>query len=201
MRHDREKGVDGNESRLKRIRLLKKILRYIPRKASIHKYPILNKFADSARKRPYLWSFRISEATPALYLGWIVTFMPIPSALQIVVAFFLAMACRANVMILTCLQLLSNPFTFVPMWLLTYNVGSHVTGFFGVKCPNVAEFMKIITANNGQPVHYGELVMRGFATIFFGAIFLGSAVGAICNAIYVYFAKKYARPRQSIHSK
>ena len=53
-----------------RIRRAKQLLRPLPRKApSIA--PVLRWFADKARKRPYLWSFRKREVSLALYLGFV----------------------------------------------------------------------------------------------------------------------------------
>src|SRR5690606_15820056 len=37
---------------------VKRVLRWMPRRATIHRYPILKWFAASARQRPYLWTFR-----------------------------------------------------------------------------------------------------------------------------------------------
>ena len=41
-----------------RRRRIRRWLKPLPRRASIHRYPILNRFADFARRRPYLWSFK-----------------------------------------------------------------------------------------------------------------------------------------------
>jgi uncharacterized protein (DUF2062 family) len=181
-----------DELRFRRIKLTKKILRHMPRRASVHRYPILNKFAESARRRPYLWSFRVPEVVPAFYIGWIITLMPIPSALQIVVAFFAAMVCRANVMILVFLQLLSNPLTFIPLWVVTQKVGTFVLWIFGVDHP------KIPAADGHQFAAYSEYAAHGIATIVLGAIVLGSIIGAICSYVYAYLARKYSKstPRQ-----
>jgi uncharacterized protein (DUF2062 family) len=178
----------SGDSRFRRIRIVKKILRHMPRRASLHKYPILNKFAGVARKRAYLWSFRVSEVVPAFYIGWIVTFMPIPSVIQIVIAFFAAIVCRANVMILMCLQLLSNALTFVFLWAITHRVGSFIVDLLGT------DNLRVVPAGeHGAIAHYGERMVRGFATIMLGAVVLGSMVGAICSETYKYFAGKYSK--------
>ncbi|MDR3144290.1 MAG: DUF2062 domain-containing protein [Puniceicoccales bacterium] len=180
--------MNGSNSKFKRIRIVKKLLRYMPRRASIHRYPILNKFAGIARKRAYLWSFRVSEVVPAFYIGWIITLMPIPSVIQIVIAFFAAVVCHANAMILTCLQLLSNAITFVFLWAITHRVGSFIVNLLGT------ENLKVVaTAEHGAIAHYSERVVRGFATIILGAIVLGSIIGAICSEIYKHFARKYSK--------
>ncbi len=160
----------------------------MPRKASIHRYPVLNKFSDIARQRAYLWSFRVTEITPAFYLGWIITLTPIPSVLQIVIAFFAALICRANAMVLVCLQLLSNAFTFVFLWAITHRVGTCVVNLLGT------DNLKVVTDVPADGIlHYSERAIRGFATILLGALVLGSILGFISSTIYKYIARHYAR--------
>lgn len=186
--HDGDCQQRDIESRWKRVRFLKKILRYMPRKASIHRYPVLNKFSDVARQRAYLWSFRVTEITPAFYLGWIITLTPIPSVLQIVIAFFAAIICRANAMILVCLQLLSNAFTFVFLWAITHRVGTFVVNLLGT------ENLQVVSGEHTSGIlHYSERAIRGFATILLGALVLGSILGFISSTIYKYVARYYAK--------
>ncbi|MDR1432834.1 MAG: DUF2062 domain-containing protein [Puniceicoccales bacterium] len=183
-------GGDANrerDSKLRRIRFVKKILRRLPRKASLHRYPILNKFADAARKRSYLWSFRVSEVVPAFYLGWIITLMPIPSFIQIIIAFFVAMVCRANAVILMFLQLLSNVATCLFLWFVTHKVGAFVVNLLGSE--NLRVMPPGAAANTSHP---SERALRIVATMILGAIVLGSILGAISSEIYKYFARKYA---------
>jgi uncharacterized protein (DUF2062 family) len=165
----------------------------MPRKSSIHKYPVLNKFADVARKRAYLWSFKIEEVVPAFYLGWTITFMPFPSIIQIVIAFFFAVVCRANAMIITFLQLLSNPITFVPLWNINYRIGVAVTALFGVDPPKTTIGEIISLLKNSSLLQCSKYAMRCFSTIILGAIILGPIAGAISSEIYKYFARKYAK--------
>ena len=108
--------------RFARIRRLKRLLRFMPRKATLHRYPVIKWFAASARKRAYLWSFRVSEAVPALYMGWVITMLPL-YGLQILLAFVFALMLRANLMIMVALQAVSNPLTVVPLWYLDFLVG------------------------------------------------------------------------------
>ena len=176
------------DARWKRVRFVKKVLRYMPRRASIHRYPVLNKFSDIARQREYLWSFRVTEIIPAFYLGWIITLTPIPSILQIIIAFFAAIVCRANAMVLVCLQLLSNAFTFVFLWAITHRVGTFVVNLLGT------DNLKVVTdVPVGGILHYSERAIRGFATILLGALVLGSILGFISSTIYKYIARHYSR--------
>ena len=65
------------ESRYRRIRLVKKLMRPMPRKSNLHRYPILKYFAATARKRSYLWEFRRRNVVAALWIGWLVALVPI----------------------------------------------------------------------------------------------------------------------------
>ena len=94
----------------------------MPRKASFHRYPLIGRFADIARKRDYLWSFRTESVRPALYIGSIVALLPL-LGIQVAVAFGLALMSRANVMLLVGLQFITTPFTAPPIYYATYHVG------------------------------------------------------------------------------
>ncbi|MDR2628440.1 MAG: DUF2062 domain-containing protein [Puniceicoccales bacterium] len=189
MTSEKQENSDDKNPKFKRIRFVKKFLRRMPRKSSIHKYPVLNKFACAARKRSYLWSFRVSEVVPAFYIGWIITLTPLPYAVHIIVAFFAALMCRANAAILMFLPILSNIATFLFFWAVTYKVGLYAVRWLGTG----TEILPVIIAFDRHTIlQYGKFTVRIFATITLGAIILGPLLGAICSAIYRYYAKKYA---------
>lgn len=183
---------DGNKEKFKRVRWVKKILRYMPRRTSIQNYPILKHFADVAKKRSYLWSFRVDDVVPSFYIGWIITFIPIPSICQILIAFMSAMFCRANMMILVGLQLLSNPFTFIFLWAITYEVGAIVVSILGTDA--VKMIQDAYSSDFAWTIgNCGKAAIRWFATTTLGAIVLGSFMGFISSFIYKFFAKKSKR--------
>lgn len=95
-----------------RIRRAKQLLRPLPRKATLHRWPVLKWFANTARKRPDLWSFRIREVSLALYLGFIIAFLPIVG-IQFILAFASAWVLRANLPVIMGTQLVTNLAT---MW-------------------------------------------------------------------------------------
>ncbi|MDR1173609.1 MAG: DUF2062 domain-containing protein [Puniceicoccales bacterium] len=190
MTNKKQENPDDKNPKFKRIRFVKKFLRRMPRKSSIHKYPVLNKFAHAARKRSYLWSFRVSEVVPAFYIGWIITLTPLPYVVHLIVAFFAALMCRANVAIMMFLPILSNIATFLFFWAVTYKVGAYVVHWLGAG----TEMLPMITTFDKNAIlQYGKFTIRIFATITLGAIILGPLLGAICSEIYKYYAKKYAR--------
>jgi len=113
---------EQRKERFARIRRAKWFLRFMPRRARFHRYPLIGRFADFARKRDYLWSFRTESVRPALYVGAIVALLPL-LGIQIGVAFVLALIFRANVMVLVGLQFITTPFTAPPLYYGTYHVG------------------------------------------------------------------------------
>mgnify|MGYP006169032103 FL=1 len=113
---------EHRQKRFARIRRAKLFLRFMPRKARFHRYPLIGRFADMARKRDYLWSFRTESVRPALYIGSIVALLPL-LGIQVAVAFVLALMSRANVMLLIGLQFVTTPITAPPLYYGTYHVG------------------------------------------------------------------------------
>ena len=177
--------INARQKKFKRIRRVKKILRHIPRRASLHRYPIIRRFADEARERPYLWSFRTTEVEPALYLGWIIMLTPLPAIVHLIIAFILAMVCRANLTIILVIPLISNTFTFLFWWALTYKVGQLTISLFG---PNTAP---LIALTEYHSIMHGANTIRALLTITLGAFILGPILGAISSMIYKLLAKKY----------
>ena len=98
------------QARYRRIRYLKRILRPMPRRYNLHKYPILKWFAASARKRDYLWSLRDSNMIRAIYIGWFIAFIPV-YGLQMILAFVFCFLLKANCLVAMALQWITNPLT------------------------------------------------------------------------------------------
>lgn len=195
-----------------RIRRVKRWLRPLPRKANIHRYPVLKWFASTARKRAYLWSFRAQEVVPALYAGWILTLMPFYGA-QIALGFLLALVFRANLMVLIGLQFFSNPLTVGPIYWFCYTVGHFFLSLF-VAAPAGAdmvpmvdeevtyglfETMRQILGNNlgRSPGEVARMVVHFFSSAMLGATILGFFAGFISSIAYRLAARgaaiEYAR--------
>jgi len=108
----------------------------MPRRTNIHKYPILKWSAVAARKRSYLWCFRVRSAVPALYAGCILGLLPI-YGIQLPLAVLLSFILKANLPILTSLQFITNPITVVPAYFTAYQVGKAVLNVFAVESPDI----------------------------------------------------------------
>lgn len=66
-----------HEQRRERVARVKRLLRWMPRKATLHRYPVLRRFQKEAMERAYIWSFRVNAAVPALYAGTILALLPL----------------------------------------------------------------------------------------------------------------------------
>jgi uncharacterized protein (DUF2062 family) len=106
-------------------RLLKRVLRFLPRRAVLHRYPFIGRFAASLRPRAYLWSLRRPAVRRAYYAGAVLAFLPL-MGIQLPLALLAAIALRCNFMILGGLQLITNPLTAGPVYYLTHELGAAV---------------------------------------------------------------------------
>ncbi|MGF1450065.1 MAG: DUF2062 domain-containing protein [Opitutales bacterium] len=177
-----------------RIRRVKRLLRPLPRRATIHRYPVLKWFAQTARARSYLWSFRPQHVVRALYAGCILAMLPI-YGFQLLAAFVVALVLRANLMFMVALVLITNPFTFVPLYAADFAVGDWLLRLcFAAPEFQILEWIKRIPQFFESPSAYMDyLQANGLASklpYFFGALTLGGFVlgtlmGGVCHAIYV----------------
>lgn len=198
---------DRRQERFNRIRRLKKILRPLPRRSNVHRYPVLSWFSATARKRMDLWSFRRPEVIPALYAGWILTLMPLYGA-QILLAVLAALLFRCNVMILVGLQLVSNPLTVIPLWYINYLVGDFFlslvlgpsAGMIDILLTSASEagmnfrqaFELILERTRESGARFmTDVIGRVVGAIFLGAIVLGLFAGLVSSLIYQYFSNRW----------
>ncbi|MBD8526376.1 DUF2062 domain-containing protein [Pseudomarimonas arenosa] len=156
---------------LARRRRLRKLLRPLPRRANVRRYPVVKWFAEAARKRPFLWSLKRENVLPALYLGSIVSLWPL-YGFQLVVAVFVALYARANLTITVALQFITNPLTLIPIYGFTYWVGRKVMGWMGVD----TEFPSKLSFENMAEAGWDVL-----AALFLGGLVVGLGVALICD--------------------
>lgn len=184
--------------RFARIRLIKKLLRPLPRRTNIHRYPILRRFAQTARTNSYLWSFRSSEVVPALYAGWILALLPV-YGLQVLLAFILALGLRANLMILVGLQFVTNPLTIGPLYWMEYHVGHFFLSlFFENKEISLTLFREFLSGQGKLDV---KVAFYLFKATSIGAIIIGYFAAFITSFIYQFMAKRASRGYTAIINK
>ncbi|MGJ8652298.1 MAG: DUF2062 domain-containing protein [Opitutaceae bacterium] len=192
-----------NESKFRRIRRVKWWLRPLPRRATIHRYPVLKFFSKAARKRVYLWSFRVENAVPAIYAGCILTLMPI-YGIQIPLSFLLAVLLRANLPILAGLQVISNPITVIPIWFAAYQIGRHFLSVLGVDVMRLDRDQVQMMLDNFTHGNWGDN-LQPFAVVFgvtnLGAIIMGVFFGLIASFTYRIVAIRTAASYKLILDK
>ncbi len=191
------------ETKNRRIRRVKRWLRPLPRRATVHRYPVLGWFANTARKRIYLWSFRTEQAVPALYAGCILTLLPI-YGIQLPLALLLALLLRANLPILAGLQLISNPFTVIPIWFALYQIGRHVMSLMGVHALPLRKAEVSILIDNFNSGAWGsnlERILSVFGLTSLGALIVGTFFGVASSMLYRLISRRTARSYEILHQK
>jgi uncharacterized protein len=146
---------------LRRRRFLRKLLRPLPRRANVRRYPVIKWFAAAASRYPFLWSFKRAHVLPALYAGAVLAMLPL-YGFQLVLAFFVAVLTRANLTITVGLQFITNPFTLVPIYGVTGLVGHQVMGVLG------------IGSELPRAVYYGN-------ALFVGGVIVGLGVALVAD--------------------
>jgi uncharacterized protein (DUF2062 family) len=189
------------EEKHRRIRRIKRLMRHLPRRANVHRYPVLSWFTKTARKRIYLWSFRPEQAVPALRVGCILTLLPI-YGLQIPLAFLLALVLRANLPILAGLQLITNPFTVLPIWFALYQIGRMALGLLAIESSPFGKNEVEILINNFFSGNWGnnlDTLLSVFAITSLGGIIIGTFIGVISGSLYQLIAKRTTASYAKIH--
>lgn len=151
-------------------RRLRRVLKPLPRRSNLSRYPVLRHIKHWFAPFPFLWSYRQSETLRAVYLGSIITFLPIMGG-QIFVGAVLALLFRANLTIMTALQFVSNPLTGPFMYALSYLVGRAIA----------------------IPLHLNELGWAGDAAVnlSIGGLVCGIALGGIIHLVSAVYRARY----------
>lgn len=187
-------------NRHSRRRRAKKLLRFVPRRAMLHKYPVIGRFADFARRRSYLWSFRIHHLRPSFYAGSILSLLPV-MGVQLPAALVLSLVLRANFMVMGGLQFITNPFTAAPIYYATHQLGAKVIELsgFGQSIP-VVEPSAPAEADTSEPsmprleparvappepeaVHWTRRVGNAINALVIGGVIAGTLLGAVLDLL------------------
>ncbi|MEM1180174.1 MAG: DUF2062 domain-containing protein [Acidobacteriota bacterium] len=113
------------QERVERFGRIRRLLRPLPRRANVARYPVLRHFSDAARRNPHLWSFQRKPVRTAIYVGALIAFLPI-YGLQLLLGLGAAMLFRANLAIVCAFQLITNPVTAGPLYYLSYRIGHEI---------------------------------------------------------------------------
>lgn len=202
--HDPHEPPHEKRERFARIRRIRQMLRFMPRRAVLHNYPLVGRFAEAARKRAFLWSFRYEHLRAALYAGSILSLLPV-MGLQLPLAFVLSLLLRTNFMVLGGLQFITNPFTAAPIYYATHELGAYVISFAGYgEAPAPAD-----PHEPALPLHQPEaaaaetpaakvtatLSVRRIGTainaLIVGGVISGAALGLVLDILYRNYWRHY----------
>ena len=186
----------------------KKLLRFVPRRAVFHRYPLIGRFADFARKRAYLWSFKSENMRPAFYAGSILSLLPV-MGVQLPLALLLSLLLRANFMVTGGLQFITNPFTAAPIYYATHQLGAkliQVSGFGHsidvvdpVPVSNSAEMPRLEPARPTPPeepgqIHWTKRVGTAINALVIGGVVSGTLLGLALDLIWKMTWAEHHRP-------
>lgn len=157
---------------------LRKLLRPLPRRANVARYPVIKWFAGMARRLPFLWSFRAQHVVPALYVGCVLALLPV-YGIQFGLALVFALLVRGNITVLMGLQLITNPVTAVPAYIITYKVGSYLIAITGIG--------------------HGISVMGKVNAMMIGGVVLGLVLALLIHVIWLFAAWEARRIRARVH--
>jgi len=189
--------ADWVQERRRRVRLVKKWLKHLPRRSNVHRYPVLKWFGDSAKKRAYLWSFRSREMIPAIFLGMLVSLMPLVGVQMLVVTLLAVFLVRANLAVLVGLQWISNPLTMGPIYYADYQIGMAMLELFHLG-PEVNPILRPdYDWSAFRWSHLADLVDT-FPPMMIGGLVLGSFGGLIAVIAYKFLAKRSKASYQSV---
>lgn len=162
--------------RRKRVRAL---LKPLPRKANVRRYPVVKWFAAFAHKRPYLWSFKNAPVVRAIYIGSLLAYLPSYGA-QILIAFGAAFLGRANLTVLVGLQMITNPLSMGPIYLATYALGHWLIRLLHIQARHA--------------------VFDGALALVLGGLLLGLITAVLLHGLWLfgrYEARRFRHRRQA----
>lgn len=197
--HDPHEPPHAKRERFARIRRLRQMLRFMPRRAVLHNYPIVGRFADVARRRAYLWSFRYEHLRASLYAGSILSLLPV-MGLQLPLAFLLSLLLRTNFMVLGGLQFITNPFTAAPIYYATHQLGAYViaTAGFGEALPAANPGQQVLPLHEPDPLSApatapstAHRIGTAINALIVGGIVSGAALGLALDILYRNYWRHY----------
>jgi Uncharacterized protein conserved in bacteria len=197
--------------RFARIRRAKFWLRFMPRRARFHTYPVVGRFAGFARKRSYLWSFRYSSLRSSFYIGPILSLMPV-MGVQLPIAFLLCLVLRTNFMVAGGLQFITNPVTAGPVYYGTYKLGMQVikiSGFgHGLEPAPASDFQPTVPPSDDDPesalLHdpktgragWTSRIGTGINALILGGLIAGTFLGGLLD----FFWRRLVLPAARHHA-
>lgn len=175
----------------------------------MHKYPFVGRFAQFARSRAYLWSFKSEYMRPAFYAGSILSVLPV-MGVQLPLALLLSLLLRANFMVLGGLQFITNPFTAAPIYYATHQLGARIidASGFGHSIETVEELEPTLDEAEVTPrleparvdpqpgeIHWTRRIGTAINALVIGGVVGGTLMGAALDLLWKLFGEVHHRHR------
>lgn len=181
---------EQRKSRYSRIHFIKKLLRPLPRRSNIHRYPLLKYFAGTARKRSYIWEFRRRNVIAAIWIGWFVALVPM-YGLQMLAAFILCIYLKGNCLIAMALQWITNPITIPPILFVQYKIGDFLMRTFGLGKLDV-DFAEAVSKSGYEllrQISSLDVILHIAFSLISGGLLISLIGAALMTWIYLFFGK------------
>lgn len=150
--------------------------KYLPSSEDIHSNKFLRIFG-TLLARPSLWHLNRHSVAKGVAIGLVTGLIPGP--FQILSAAAVAIAIRANLAVAALTTFYTNPFTFVPLYILAYKIGALATGSTAPP-PPLMEF---------KSTGMMDMIQQLFAWIFSlgDTLLIGLAIQSAIFAVVGYF--------------
>jgi uncharacterized protein len=103
----------------------KQLRKYLPTPDAIFQYRVF-RWMRPVLGHPRLWHLHRRSVALGIGIGLVTGLIPLP--IQMLMAILIAIVVRANVPAAAAATWATNPFTFIPLYLLAYQFGAWVTG-------------------------------------------------------------------------
>lgn len=189
---------EQRKSRYSRIHFIKKLLRPLPRRSNIHRYPLLKYFAGTARKRSYIWEFRRRNVIAAIWIGWFVALIPM-YGLQMLAAFILCIYLKGNCLIAMALQWVTNPITIPPILFVQYKIGDFLMRTFGLGKLDV-DFAEAVSKSGYEllrQISSLDVIFHIAFSLISGGLLISLVGATVMTWIYLFFGKTGVKAKKA----
>lgn len=149
---------------------------------------------------PRLWHLHRRSVALGVAIGMVTGLIPGP--VQMLLAILIAIPLRANILAAAFATLYTNPFTFIPLYVLAYSIGTLVTGesMTNISPPeldfSIAQFWKIIPDMFTWFMSLGPALLIGLAvqsTVFAIVGYFGTMLLWRCTVSTMWKRRQRAR--------
>ncbi|MBS1485240.1 MAG: DUF2062 domain-containing protein [Opitutales bacterium] len=189
---------EQRKSRYSRIHFIKKLLRPLPRRSNIHRYPLLKYFAGTARKRSYIWEFRRRNVIAAIWIGWFVALIPM-YGLQMLAAFILCIYLKGNCLIAMALQWVTNPITIPPILFVQYKIGDFLMRTFGLGKLDV-DFAEAVSKSGYEllrQISSLDVIFHIAFSLISGGLLISLVGATVMTWVYLFFGKTGVKAKKA----